>query len=100
AWLGDNSRRARSMTLQHCRLWRDLLLQETGHAQSARRELIRLARLIGLDPDTLDRIDEIVLNELIDVVAARFHRSPAAARDYSKSLVHVASSLTEARFAT
>jgi hypothetical protein len=91
--------RVRPMTLQHCRLWRNLLLQEGNGAQNARRELVRLGRLAGLESQTLDRIDEVVLDELADVVVARFHRSPATTREYSRSLIRAASSLAEARLA-
>jgi hypothetical protein len=100
ACFGGDQRRARPMTLQHCRLWRNLLLQDGLHAHNARRELVRLCQLTGLDVRILDRIDELVLDELIDVIAARFHRSPATARDYSRSLISAASSLTEARMAS
>ena len=41
----------------------------------------------------LDEIDEVVLDELTDVIAARFHRSPATARDYRESLIRAVSSL-------
>jgi hypothetical protein len=96
---GDQQR-VRPMLLQHCRLWRNLLLQEDNRAQNARRELVRLGRLgrlAGLEAQTLDRIDEAVFDELTDVVVMRFHRSPATTRDYSKSLIRAATSLAEAR---
>ena len=97
ACFGGDQQRVRPMTLQHCRLWRNLLLQEGNRAQNARRELVRLGRLAGLESQTLDRIDEAVLDELADVVVARFHRSPATTRDYSRSLIRAATSLAEAR---
>jgi hypothetical protein len=88
---------AHSMTLQHCRLWRNLFLQESIRAQNARRELLRLGGLVGLDSQMFDQIDRALLDELADAVATRFHRSPATARDYSRSLMRAASSLAEAR---
>lgn len=97
AYFDGDPQRVRPMTLQHCRLWRNLLLQEGTRVQNARRELLRLGRLAGLEAQTLDLIDEAVLDELADVVVARFHRSPATTRDYNKSLIRAASSLAEAR---
>ena len=97
ACLTGDQQRVRLMILQHCHLWRNLLLEERSHAQSARRELVRLGKLAGLKSHMLDRIDEVVLDELTDVVVARFHRSPATARDYSRSLIRAASSLADVR---
>jgi hypothetical protein len=94
---GDQQR-IRPMTRQHCRLWRNLLLQDSSRVQNARRELVRLGKLAGVESHTLDRIDEAVFDELAEVVVARFHRSPMTTRDYSKSLIRAASSLAEARF--
>lgn len=97
ACFGGDQQRVRPMTLQHCRLWRNLLLQEGNRAHDARRELVRLGQLAGLESQTLDRLDEVVLDELANVVVARFHRSPATTRDYSRSLIRAATSLAEAR---
>ena len=93
-------RRVRPLTQLHCRLWREVLLQDSSHARITRRELVRLGRLAGVDPPTLNKIDEIVVDELVDVIAARFHRSPSTTGSYAKSLIRVAESLTEARIAS
>ena len=58
ACFGGDQQWARQMTLQHCRLWRNLLLQESNRAQNARHELVRLGQLAGLHSQTFDQIDE------------------------------------------
>lgn len=90
---------AHPMTLQHCRLWRNLFLQESLRAQNARRELLRLGGLVGLNSQTFDQIDRALLDELAEIIATRFHHSPSKARDFSRSLMRAASSLAEARLA-
>lgn len=99
ACFDGNQQWAHQMTLQHCRLWRNLFLQEGIRAKNARRELLRLGRLVGLNSQTFDQIDRALLDELAEIVAARFHYSPATARDYSRSLVRAAASLVETRLA-
>ena len=96
---GDE-RRVRPLVQLHCRLWREVLLQDGSQARGTRRELVRLGRLAGIDPPTLNKIDELVVDELTDVIAARFHRSPSTTRDYAKSLIRVAESLIEVRIAS
>ncbi len=93
-------RRVRPLAQLHCRLWREVLLQDSSQARGTRRELVRLGRLAGVDPPTLDKIDELVIDELTDVIAARFHRSPVTTSDYAKSLIRAAESLTEVRIAS
>ena len=90
---------ARPMTLQHCRMWRNLFLQESLRARNARVELLRLGRLVGLEPKMFDQIDRVLLDRLAELIAARFHYSPSTARDYSRSLVRAAASLVETRLA-
>ena len=85
---GDQDR-LRMMKQQHCYVWRNLLLQDCDRIQPGRRQLVLLGKRSGIDSETLDQIDEAVLDELAEIIAVRFHRSAAKVRDYSRSLIRV-----------
>jgi hypothetical protein len=88
---------ARPLAQHHYRMWKYLLDGHVDEAAQLRRELVKLIRLAGLTEGDLDDADRTVLVELMQVVMARFNRSPHTACDYSLTLVDAASGLTHAR---
>lgn len=96
-FFGDNHEELRSMARQHIRLWRLILSQEKRRAAEARRDLLRLAARSRLGAEAVDAIDRLVLDELVDVAAARFQGSPGLARLYSRAMIAAATTLTETR---
>ncbi|MBN9084764.1 MAG: hypothetical protein BGP04_26125 [Rhizobiales bacterium 62-17] len=88
---------ARPLAQYHYRMWKFLLDGHADEAASLRRELVNLARLAGCAESDLDDVDRLVLVELMQVVMARFNRSPTVACDYSLTLVDAASGLAHAR---
>jgi hypothetical protein len=85
------------LAFNHRRMWRHLFAGHTTEAQATRRELQKLGKLVGLRSSSIDDLDRMVIDELLAIVMARFHRSPAVARDYSLTLIDIAERLTETR---
>ncbi len=88
---------AGALTQAHCRLWRSLLAGETTIARYARRELIKAAHARKVNLATLDAIDSVVLEALLDVIMRRSQRSRTMARSEGMALVEAASTLGELR---
>lgn len=97
ACFGENDKYFRPMARQHIRLWRGIIAGHRQRAADARRDLLRLAALAQLGPETIDAIDRLVLDELVDIAAVRFQGSPSTARRYSRVMIEAATTLTEAR---
>lgn len=87
AIMGPDHFSLRVLISMHARLWRLMLLDEREKLGGARKELTDLARLAGLARPVLDQIDQAVLEELLDVVTARFSRSADLVRGYSRLLL-------------
>ena len=77
----------------HWRAWRCALSSLTHGASASRRDLAALARSAGLQQDLIEGGDEAVIDEIAEVIIARFRRSPALAKDYTKALVLTAAGL-------
>jgi hypothetical protein len=88
---------AQPMAFNHRRFWRHLFAGHVNEALTTRRELQRLGLLVGMRPVSIDELDRQVMDELMHVIMARFHRSPAVARDYSMTVLDIASRLAETR---
>ncbi len=88
---------AQPLAFNHRRLWRHLFSGHAQEAQNIRLELQRLGKLCGIRAAMIDDIDHQVIDELMNVIMARFHRSPSVARDYSLTLINIAESLAETR---
>lgn len=97
AFLGGKPSLCEPLWRQHGGFWRLILGGETARARVARAHLLALAHIVRLGPETIDAIDRLVLDELVDVVATRFQRSPASMRRYSRLLIDAAATLTETR---
>ena len=87
----------RVLCSMHARLWRLMLQEDREKTNAARRELVDFARLAGLDKPALDAVDQAVLEELLDVVTARFARTPDLIRVYSRLLLRTSANLAEMR---
>ncbi len=88
---------AQPMAVNHRRLWRHLFAGHSKEVQQTRQELQKLGKLVGMRNSAIDEVDHLVMDELMSVIMARFHRSPAVARDYSMTLIQIAESLVETR---
>ncbi len=97
ACLGGKPSLREPLWRQHGGFWRLVLGGEAARAKVARAHLLALARIARIGPETVDAIDRLVLDELVDVVATRFQRSPANTRFYSRLLIEAAATLAETR---
>lgn len=84
---------ARALADLHWRAWRCALSNLRHGAEASRRDLAIRARNAGLPPETIEDADEAVIDEIAEVIVARFRRSPALAKDYTKALVLTAAGL-------
>jgi hypothetical protein len=89
--LGAGHTSLRVLALSHGRLWRFLILGDETRLVAARREVIGIARLAGLKSVVVDEVDQAMLSELMDVIMARFLRTPGMARSYSQIVLGAAS---------
>jgi hypothetical protein len=94
--LGAGSKVLRTIATSHARFWRSMLAGTDSILMSQRREVQALIRLAGLPATLADTVDVGVLDELMNVILARFLRSPPAARDYSHHMLRIAASLSRA----
>lgn len=77
----------------HWRAWRCALSNLPHGAAASRRDLALLMRNAGLQAEIIRDGDEAVIDEIAEVIVARFRRSPARAKDYTKALVLTAAGL-------
>jgi len=86
----DNARR---LAKQHCRVWRALLEGDAGGFESERGILARDLGKAGLTLDDLADADNQTMNELVEIVIARFRRSPRTSQGYHLALLQLAMQL-------
>ena len=91
--IGPRHPSLRMVTFCHSQLWQAMLLDDNGAARTTHGEVIGNLQLLGLQPAFADEINELVLDELMDVVAQRFQRTPNQARISAHILLHVAKNL-------
>ncbi len=82
---------------QHWRMWRCALSGLPHGVAANRRELMNLVRAAGFGAEALAEGDEAVIDEIAEVIVARFRRSPHRAKDYTKALIVTAAGLVVAR---
>ena len=58
-------------------------------ASKCRKTLLRLALAKGFSHEHIDRIDALVLDELMEIVAMRYRRSPTAVVAYNRAILAV-----------
>jgi len=88
--LGSDHKSLRILSLSHGRMWRILILGDAEKLAVARKEIIGIARLAGLNTSAVELIDQAVLAELMDVIVSRFLRSPDLTRAYGRIVVAAA----------
>jgi len=96
---GGNMDLSRPMTRQHARVWRLIISGDKRRAAEARRDLLRMARTCRMGSEAVDAIDRLVLDELVDVMAARFRASPNDTRHCGRVLIEASATLVETRHA-
>jgi hypothetical protein len=82
-----------NVVISHSHLWRARILDDSFSLRRARDELAGHIQQLGLPPDLVEDIDEDILDELMQVVTQRFHRSPVRAAICGQILLHVAKKL-------
>ena len=93
AFIGGAGVAVLNVVISHSHLWRARILDDTFSLRRARDELAGHIQQLGLPPDLVEDIDEDILDELMQVVTQRFHRSPARAAICGQILLHVAKKL-------
>ena len=91
--IGPRHASLRVVTFCHSQLWQAMLLDDHVAARKSHGEVIWNLQLLGLQPTFADEINEVVLDELMDVVAQRFQRTPYRARVCAHILLHIAKNL-------
>lgn len=93
----QNADAARAIADQHWRVWRCALSGLPHGASANRRDLTTLVRGASLPASAIEQGDEDVIDEIAEVIVARFRRSPHRAKDYTKALIMTAAGLVVAR---
>ena len=82
-----------NLAFSHSNLWRARILDDAAALRKARDEVGGNIRQVGLPPHLAVDIDEEILDELMEVVTQRHHRSPQKASICGQILLHVAKNL-------
>ena len=77
----------------HSRVWRALISGEMGNFDGLRSELVGELTAVGLSLDDLAEADAQTMSELLEIVIARFRRSPRLSHGYHLALIQLASRL-------
>ena len=93
AAMGRTGESAFHVAFSHSHLWRARILDDATALRKARDDLGGNIRKLGLPPHLVADIDEDILDELMEVVTQRFHRSPLQAAICGQILLHVAKNL-------
>jgi hypothetical protein len=73
----------------HARVWRALIGGDAHAFGPLRAALVAAVRESNLKLDRLAEVDEEIMNELLDIVASRYHRSPRTATAYRLALAEL-----------
>jgi hypothetical protein len=82
-----------NLAYSHSQLWQALVLDDPSAAGAAQQALNANLRRLGLPLHLVEDIDEEILDDLMDVVIQRFHRSPSKASACAHLLLHIAKNL-------
>jgi len=91
--IGPRHSSLRMVAFCHTQLWQAMLLDDHAAASKAHGEVRWNLQLLGLQLNFADEINDLVLDDLMDVVTQRFHRSPNKASVCGHILLHVAKNL-------
>ena len=85
------------LAIHHRRLWRALLLDQRADAERIWIDLERDLTRAGLDREITEEIDAAVLDELMDIVFARYRTSRDKVRGFSRVLLAAAAQTVAVR---
>ena len=88
---------AGGIMLRHRELWRSILLGQSSTVPVSRRELQRLGSTAGMPSGFFESVDQQIMEELFDIVLARYHASRASARRFGLILMAASAHLGAAR---
>ena len=83
----------------HSRVWRALIEGDMNKFETQRFLLVDALHKQGLDLDCLAEADARTMQELVEIVVARFHRSQRVSTGYHLALLQLAGRLTPAEHA-
>ncbi len=83
----------------HARVWRALISGELENFETLRAELIEQLSEVGLSLGDLADADAQTMSELLEIVIARFRRSPRLSHGYHLALLQLATRLSPAHAA-
>lgn len=95
--LPDPAPHVQAIILLHFRMWRQVLDGNQTEASLFRAALVGKALEAGVSATLIDKADQAVLDELMDVIRARFRRAPAMARKHCIDLLESATILVRSR---
>lgn len=85
------------LTIQHRRLWRALILDQRGAVERIAIELSDDLHRAGLAPGVTGGIDAVVLDELMDIVFARYRASRDKTKGFGRVLLAAAAQTAAVR---
>jgi hypothetical protein len=85
------------LTIQHRRLWRALILDQRGAVERIATELSDDLHRAGLAPEVTGGIDAVVLDELMDIVFARYRASRDKTKGFGRVLLGAAAQTAAVR---
>jgi hypothetical protein len=88
-----------NLAKSHARVWRALLSGDMAMFEAQRADLLLQLVQQGLTLDHLSEADAETMAELLEIVIARFRRSPRISRGYHLALMRLASHLSPAPLA-
>ena len=88
-----------AMARRHCRLWRDIVLNQTATVAPVMDEMRRAAESLGLPGSLIDDVNDVILEELLDIVTTRYRSSRNTIRTFSMVLMAATSCLGTVRAA-
>ena len=92
--IGARHASLRMVAFCHSQLWQAMLLDDHAAASKSHGELRRYLDMLDIPAAFADEVNDLVLDELMDVVTQRFHRTPFKASTCGHILLHVAKNLT------
>lgn len=88
--LASGAAAAHNLACLHARVWRSLIDGDADAFLRRRDALIETLIGCGLTLDDLAEADTAIMTELLEVVMARYNRSPRTARAYHLALMQLA----------
>lgn len=82
-----------AMAGRHCRLWHRVLLDQTQRVEPYLDEMRRSAVSLGLGDGLVDRVNDLILEELVDIVTSRYRSSRNTMKTMSMVLMSATSCL-------